>query len=815
MRKSRSSKLRNSLSILFDIAVVVLCSAAAALCIYRFQLDFYQTLSRQNEQPVGYVTYKQKAVQRRFVDRLLWDRLQRESPVYNGDFIRTDDLSEATVFFSSGGIVDLAENSLIQIFDQQLHVSGGGVSVTAQSDFLVSSGGSTIKVDSGGVVSAQTGPGGNLGLWVSEGRATVSTQDGVHEAEAGSAISLSQDGSMEEVPLTAVLSPRPGARIVSPRETGVSVEFAFRPVNYNNGERTRLEISASRDFEEKFVRQDLSDNRLSVNLRPGAWWWRAYPVKTAGEEPPASAAAGKLTIVYSAQPALLTPADGEVFVYKSSNPMVHYRWSQSAEESGIQYYLFEAADNPDMQNPALKAQMRGSSALNNQLGAGRWYWRVSPGFPAEYEGAAAASRVFSFVIEQRDELPAPVLTAPAAESVVSIAHNREDAWFSWKQAAGSPSYTIRISENRDLSRPVITAAVKSNYYIYSAQNTALREGRYYWGVYATSGGTDSQLSPVWSFTASPPLSALSPPDNHTVREEAVAALRFTWKGAVNARRLQISRDADFRSPAVNEAVTGEAHQIRGLEAGNWYWRVVSDTEESAARRLSVAAAVVPLPPPPPPEAAQPATQPAAREEPPPPPPQLPQFDPPDNFVFGAIHLREKSSIDFSWPSAAGSYTFILRKADGTQLLSVPVQGASFRLSDLKILGRARFVWQVRAGDKIIGENRFSLNFPEVRKTHLRDLGTVFSMQRGADSGRVQRITWFRDENASLYELIVERREDGGGHREIYRNTTQNAFAEVPVENGTYRFKVRISNLLGQLEHETNWATFNIFLASSQ
>ncbi|MDR1588476.1 MAG: FecR family protein, partial [Treponema sp.] len=446
--------MRTSISLFFDAVVAALCCAAAALCVYYFRLDFYQTLSRQNEEPVGIITYKYKAVQRRFVDRLLWDRLQRESPVYNGDFIRTEDLSEATVFFSGGGIVDLAENSLIQIFARdsapQLQVSEGGVSVNARnSDFVISSGGNTVTVDSGAVVSTRTNPGGTLGLWVNEGRAVVSTAEGVHEAQAGSALSLNQDGNVDSAPLTAVLSPRPGARLISRRQSGLSVEFAFKPVNYNNAELTRLEISASRDFEEKILSRELEAHRLVVELPPGLWWWRAYPVKGPQDKAPASAAAGKLAVLYVSPPTLYAPADGQVFVFRANHPPVRYRWSEASDAHAAQYYLLEVADNPDFRQPELRTQIRGSSALSSQAGPGRWYWRVTPGFPAEYEGQPEASEVFSFVMEQRDEFPAPSLTAPAEGSLISIARNREDLWFSWKSSAELESYTLRISENRD------------------------------------------------------------------------------------------------------------------------------------------------------------------------------------------------------------------------------------------------------------------------------------------------------------------------------------------------------------------------------
>lgn len=806
MQKNKNLKLLNRFSILFDILVVLVCIAAAALCIYYFRLDFYQTLSRQNEEPIGTITYKYKAVQRRFVDRLLWDRLQRETMVYNGDFIRTEALSEATVsFFDGGGIVDLAGNSLIQIFAQQsvprLDVTSGGISVNAQnSDFVVSSGGNTVKVELGGVVSTRTDSGGNMDLWVSEGRATVSTQEGVHEANAGSALSLNQSGGVETVPMTAVLSPRPNARLISQQESGLSVDFVFNPVHYT-GEHTRLEISASRNFEEKILSRDLQDNRTTVRLNPGIWWWRAYPAASSQTPPPASAAAGKLTILHIPPPTPLTPADRQVFVFKTGYPDIHYRWNSVAAENTTQHYLLEVADNPALENPTFQIRLQASSALNSQLGPGHWYWRVSPDFSAEYEGTPPSSPVFSFTIEQRTEFPAPSLISPVAESIISIARGRDDAWFSWKSPAEMESYTLRISRNQDLSAPILSRTVQTSYFVYGAQETPLAEGRYYWGVFGTSAAEDSLPSPVWSFDAIPALSALFPPDNYTLRDTQVPAMRFSWKGTIPARRLQISREAGFSSPVVDEPVTGDSHRISRLDAGTWYWRVTAEDEESTPRLFTVNSAASPPPVPAPVIQAIPA------------PPPAPRFEPADNFIFQAEYLRENQNIHFSWSPASSraGYTFTLSRADGSQILSVPLSDNSFTLRDLKILSNGQFVWRVKSGNTTIAENRFTLIVPDVRKTELRDMGTVFSVQNTSDTRLKQRITWFRDENASRYELVVEKKE-GTSYTEVFRDISPNAFAEVPVNRGAYRFKLLIYNLLGQFQHETNWATFNIILA---
>jgi hypothetical protein len=76
-----------------DLCILLICLAGALCFLWLFQNDLNRTLTRMNEQAVGTVTYKYRAAERRFSDRVLWSRVQRESPVYNGDYIRTADLS--------------------------------------------------------------------------------------------------------------------------------------------------------------------------------------------------------------------------------------------------------------------------------------------------------------------------------------------------------------------------------------------------------------------------------------------------------------------------------------------------------------------------------------------------------------------------------------------------------------------------------------------------------------------------------------------------------------------------------------------------
>ena len=148
-RKSTSSKLS-------DLLTTIICCTGIAISVYLFWMDFNQSLTRQSEQPIATITFKYKSAQRKFIDRIIWDRLKNESPVYNGDTIRTAALSEATVTFIDGNTMALHENTLAQIFydvegdGAAISFTEGNISVTTGTSskaVSVSSGGTRMKLE--------------------------------------------------------------------------------------------------------------------------------------------------------------------------------------------------------------------------------------------------------------------------------------------------------------------------------------------------------------------------------------------------------------------------------------------------------------------------------------------------------------------------------------------------------------------------------------------------------------------------------------------------------------------------------------------
>lgn len=117
MTKKRNTRLKASIA---DILIFVLCSlgAATALGLYYKDINFWSL--KNNEVAVAKIYFKKNVVQRKFIDNDIWERVNQESPIYNGDKIRTAQDSEIHAQFEKTGTkIQLKENSLIQIFSNK------------------------------------------------------------------------------------------------------------------------------------------------------------------------------------------------------------------------------------------------------------------------------------------------------------------------------------------------------------------------------------------------------------------------------------------------------------------------------------------------------------------------------------------------------------------------------------------------------------------------------------------------------------------------------------------------------------------------
>ncbi|MDR1374365.1 MAG: FecR family protein [Treponema sp.] len=414
MRKKQSTKSRAIRSA--DIAVLSACLLGTAVFLALFQADLNRSLSRLNETPVGSVAFQSRAALRRFGDRIIWDRLRRESPVYNGNFIRTAERSRAVIRFSGGDMVSLSENSLIRIFVEdgtpRIEFSRGSISVyTGESGGLgVFNGENQVMVPPGAALNLDTEmteDGESVRVRAVEGSFSIVTQEGTVEAAAGTAFVLGRERAEGGFAVSLA-----SANFLAPQDTAVPVEFTLAGASSAAGG-VRIEIAGDRNFTQALtvVEKEAETDSTSViaELPAGSWWWRAWPT---GGEGGGAEKTGRFTVRWAPPPQAVSPAPEAVYYYQAEPLELRFQWTSS---EAVQHHILEAADNPAMANPVLREEVRSGSLVSSRLGEGQWYWRVTPVFPAFYLGTVPPSPVVPFTV--RREAPPEVVTAPEPSAV--------------------------------------------------------------------------------------------------------------------------------------------------------------------------------------------------------------------------------------------------------------------------------------------------------------------------------------------------------------------------------------------------------------
>lgn len=470
----------------------------AALSLSLFRFDLMQTINLRNVEPVGVVIVKKNTVQRRLSNRVLWDRLQIESPVYIGDIIRVAEISAATLHIENNSI-DLNENTLIRITRSadseglQILLSEGNLSLASGEN----SGSITLDIDGhqlqagpGIVLSASTGENG-VSVQVSEGTVSFIADGQSREISSGSAVVFDADGIEQEEKSAVIMSPLPNARYINGSREPLPVNFMWSRVNLAPNELLRLEIAEDRNFNQILQSFEDLDNQAQAALNAGLWYWRlSYEDAVLSE--------GRVTIADGTGPELKSPAMSSVFRYTDSLPVINFQWEETEDAL---FYILEICDSPDFINPRMRRQGTTASFIDSSMGEGTWYWRVMPVFPSVFEGSSSFSPAAFFNIERAvieedagfeewlimetppEMIPKLFLAAPEHGVVIEgLAALRQQTVFRWDCEAEVTRSRFVLSKNSDpfYGQPAIEIQNPDR----TVRVDRLGEGIWYWNVEA-------------------------------------------------------------------------------------------------------------------------------------------------------------------------------------------------------------------------------------------------------------------------------------------------------------------------------------------
>jgi len=598
MRNGKKSKNKFRL---VDFLVILLCLSGTLYSVNLFWSDLFQTLNGQNKTPIGTVSVKKNIVQRRMSDRVIWDRLIRESPVYSNDLIRVGDNSEIDLHVG-GNSININENTLLRLYydnetgEFQIDLNSGSIGLTASpegSGVVLKVMGKKMKANPGTALNAAATDNG-VALQVSKGSAVIAEGGQNREIEAGSAIAMDSEGSIRSEPAVFVIQPKPNALYRKNANEPFNVVFSWNRINLQPDETLRLEISEDQYFIRSVRTFNGLNNSARAALSAGLWNWQ---LTYNGAAQRAILASGRFTITDAEEIQLLSPARNRQFFTESEPPELFFQWSPIED---VLYYIAEVDDTPEFRTPVIKKQTASESFSDSSLGEGIWYWRVTPVFSQTNEGGSFNSRSSSFRIvknkEQQTaapvETPAPsppkriTLESPSDRTTLpGLTALRQQTVFRWSsnEAVAKSKFVISHNTNPLAGRAEIEILDPNR----TIRIDRLDEGVWYWTVEAQTpegvnitAQTPRQLR-VLPIPLLPAPSGRQPAEGYRIgiQELKQININFRWsavQGAnnyiftlyqeTNGRRRQITQIGP-------ENRTTWSTEIKTLGRGNFIWRI--------------------------------------------------------------------------------------------------------------------------------------------------------------------------------------------------------------------------------------------------
>ena len=596
---------------ILDFFVTVLCLSVSGFFVFLFWKDLNHTARRTDKDNIATITFKNKIAQRKFEDRVVWERLAQSSPLYNGDLVRTSDLSEAVITFNDGSVLDLYENTMIQVYYSEtegvnVSVDGGSVQIDSSvggKASLALSDGSVVKVESGASLGAKTEKGAQTSVQVKSGNASLTTESGSSSnLSGGMSVSVSEKGEIKKAPLTVTSIPQEMRVLnVDGGKVPVLLEWAKSAEIENSS--VVVEVSRKKDFSEVIEKtvvsaEDAKNAAKNLNLESGSYYWKVFP-----KDMPEKSVTGKVTVEGVEPVVPLSPAKGTSYASREASKTVDFNWNGNKFASS---YNVKVSKTADMKNPVIEKNVENTSIRLELPSEGTWWWNVTPVYKVGFAGEAKPSAPVSFETAKIEKIRPPVLYSPADAAKISYKES-PSVNFLWKSDLKDSSYVFELSKSKAFSDLIFSQEMDATQKKLDFPEALVSKEKggstFWWRV--TRKSTDvmdtTPVSEIHSFTLEAYVPEenrlLYPPESFAVEKAKLASLEFIWKKAddypSSPSVMQLSRSKDFAR--VEREIPCEKSTLSelSLSEGTWWWRVGSVTEDktvvlpSEPRRITV------------------------------------------------------------------------------------------------------------------------------------------------------------------------------------------------------------------------------------
>ncbi|MBR1536554.1 MAG: FecR domain-containing protein [Treponema sp.] len=780
MRKKTKFK-----SLAIDFLVILFCLGAASFFAYLFWQDLNSFTVRSDKVEVGTISFKHNVAQRKFDDRVVWERVASGTKLYFGDTIRTADLAQAILTLTDGTVIDLGENTMIQVGSSssggiQISIDGGDIQIDstgAKNALDVKLGdGSVVNVDAGSSLAAKSDSETGLNnVEVKSGSAQITTESGQTQSLSyGESVSVERGQEIQKNAVT-VLYPPKELKLINVNEINVPVKFEWKT---SEGGNLTIQTSASRDFKNLKTNREFPGNSTQLVLTSGVTYWRAFTNSTKDRM-----IEGKISVERIASIEGISPQTGTSFKYRETLPRVAFRWS--GNEYAERYRLL-LSSTPDMKQIVSDSEIAGNFVSLDGLGEGEYFWQVTPFYSLNKLGYTGESPVYSFKITKNQEIRRPELSSPADNAQIVYRENI-GANFIWKSEVKNASYDLIIARDYDFNNVVYTVTTGENRYSKEFSPSELHDGTYYWKILRKSSeeGDTHPESEIRAFRVTRYVAGdnklLYPPENFSVEKERVSSLAFMWKLSDEYEKsgssavIQISSTPNFQNIQIERASQSSVLDNVRLQPGSYWWRVGVRGENGALAGITQSRMFTVLSELTPPE----IYKPAQNEE---------------------VTVYNWAPVTLAWKSVSDAqyYSVKISKANGEVVKTVGEvrdTQAQFVLEDGNYVAEIQAIASA-SRISVAAERSFSVRSP-----------SMILAQSPSDNTRVSGLTALRNplvftwvpgkDRSSSYKFVLSKKQRDGSSRVIESiDTTRTSVSMNRLTEGSYIWKIEASTREG-------------------
>lgn len=435
------------------LLAVTLSASCYGLTHLIYVLTAPENSAANSAEPIAYTVKVSEEVQRRPVARMIWHLLNSGEPVYPGEAIRTSHNGDVRIqFVGTERILDLEADTMIvltkkeneialDLLDGNVFVAQNETSATPESVktklTLKSKKGS---IDISRATANLSNSNGNVELQVLKGEALLESDGNKKSIKSGDATSKIQ-----------ILEPAGDRPLFSTGLQSKSVRFKWQGAT--EGSSVELWLGNQRKnliVQSKVTSSSTSEFRL--DLKPGKYFWQLRS-PTSGESQ-----VQRFEILSLAPPQPLTPLSAHSLVLEKDPGSVEFSWSNP---TGVQSTTLEISKDANFTQVIHTEPVPSSKSFAiKELGAGKFFWRVSGYYPEHQQ--MASSPIWNF----ESQIGAPRVTEVLWDEKTTSEKffvEKPKLDFGWKEAetGRARSWLIRLaSDEQELNNPASTSLIK-------------------------------------------------------------------------------------------------------------------------------------------------------------------------------------------------------------------------------------------------------------------------------------------------------------------------------------------------------------------